>query len=505
MTRQFNGKMVLRTMGALLLIETIFMAIAWGVSKWYHEPDDSAFLVSVCITLAAGLLSLLAGARASSRMGEREGYVIVACVWLVFSLFGMLPYYLSGQIASITDAWFETMSGFTTTGATILNDIESLSHGALFWRSTTQWLGGCGIIVLSIAILPIFGLNGMQLYAAEVSGVQYEKISPRIADTSKHIWLTYFGLTIVEALLLYVEGMSGFDSVCHSLTTVATGGFSTKNASIAYYDSPLIHYTIIIAMLLSSINFSTIVLTFRGKFRKFAQDEEARWFLSAVGAVTLLLTIGLMGRHWFTVYGGFAMNGIDVTWSNILSSLEQSFRTSLFTTVATMSSTGFAVADYTKWASLLWVTIFFMMFMGGSSGSTAGGIKWVRIAIFLKSGVAEFKRRIHPNAIIPVKINSRPITQQTTNNVMAFMVFYIMIVVVSTLFFCALGVDFNDAIGNSVSAMGNIGPAIGHYGPANTFANFPSVGKWVMTLVMLIGRLEIFTVLLLFSRVLWKR
>lgn len=505
MTRVFNGKMVLRTMGALLLIEAFFMALAMGVSWWYNDPDDGAFLVSVVITLVCGLLGLIAGRRTSSRMGEREGYVIVACVWLVFSLFGMLPYYFSGQIATITDAWFETMSGFTTTGATILNDVECLTHGALFWRSVTQWLGGCGIIVLSIAILPIFGLNGMQLYAAEVTGVQYEKISPRIADTSKHIWLTYFGLTIAEGVLLWLEGMNGFDSVCHTLTTVATGGFSTKNASIAYYDNPLIHYTITTAMLLSSINFATIILVFRGHFRKIAQDEEAKWFLSAVLVVTLLLTLGLMGRHWFTLYGGFSFNGGDVSGLSIFTSLEKSFRTALFTTVATMTSTGFAVADYTRWASLLWVAIFFMMFMGGSSGSTAGGIKWVRTAIFIKSGIAEFKRRIHPNAIIPVKMNGRPVTQQTTNNVMAFMVFYIMIVIAATLVFCAFGVDFDEALGASVSAMGNIGPSIGQYGPSGTYAMFPEVCKWVMTIVMLIGRLEIFTVLLLFSRILWKK
>ncbi|MCQ2311484.1 MAG: TrkH family potassium uptake protein [Paludibacteraceae bacterium] len=497
--------MVLRTMGALLLIESLFMAIAMFVTLWYGDTDDGSFLVSVLITLLCGILSLSAGHNAPSRMGEREGYVIVACVWLVFSFFGMLPYYLSGQISTITDAWFETMSGFTTTGATILNDVENLTHGLLFWRSLTQWLGGCGIIVLSIAILPIFGMNGMQLYAAEVTGVQYEKISPRIANTSKHIWLTYIGITVVEAILLYLEGMTGFDSVCHSLTTVATGGFSTKNASIAYYTNPWIHYTIIAAMLVSSINFATIILTFRGKFKKIAQDEEARWFLCAVAAVTLLLTIGLMCRHWFTLYGEFTIDGGEATHTNILLSLEESFRTALFTTLATMTSTGFAVADYTKWASLLWVTIFFMMFMGGSSGSTAGGIKWVRTAIFIKSGIAEFKRRIHPNAVVPVKMNGRPIGQHTTNNVMAFMVFYIMIVILSTLLFCALGVNFDESLGASVSAMGNIGPSIGQYGPAGTYASFPEIGKWVMTIVMLIGRLEIFTVLLLFSRVLWKK
>lgn len=505
MTRVFNNKMVLRTMGALLVIEAIFMGLATAMSWWYNDPDVGAFLTSVTITLISGVICLIAGANASSRMGEREGYVIVACVWLVFSIFGLLPYYLSGQISTITDAWFETMSGFTTTGATILNDVECLTHGALFWRALTQWLGGCGIIVLSIAILPIFGLNGMQLYAAEVTGVQYEKISPRIKDTSKHIWFTYLLLTMIEAWLLSLEGMNGFDSICHSLTTVATGGFSTKNASIAYYQNPAIHYTIAITMLLSSINFATIVLMARGRFRKIAQDEEARWFVSAIIAVTLLLTIGLMGRHWFTLYGQFTIDGGQLTIVNIFTSLEKSFRTAFFTTVATMTSTGFAIADYTRWASLLWVTVFFMMFTGGSSGSTAGGIKWVRIAIFFKSGIAEFKRRIHPNAIVPVKMNGRPISQQTTNNIMAFMVFYIMIVVFSTLVFCTLGVNFDEAIGASVSAMGNIGPSLGQYGPAGTYATFPAVGKWIMTFVMLIGRLEIFTVLLLFSRVLWKK
>ena len=244
MTRTFNTRMVFRTMGALLLIEAVFMTMALGVSLWYNEPDNGVFLLSTIITLLAGVIGLLVGRRAESRMGEREGYVIVAMVWVVFSAFGLLPYYLSGQVPTLTDAWFESMSGFTTTGATIIPDLEVITHGLLFWRSLTQWIGGMGIIVLSIAILPIFGLNGMQLYAAEVSGLTYEKLSPRIADTAKMMWTTYVLLTAAEVLALWLCGMDVFDAVCHSFSTIATGGFSTHNNSLEFYDSAAIHYIV---------------------------------------------------------------------------------------------------------------------------------------------------------------------------------------------------------------------------------------------------------------------
>ena len=479
-------------MGALLLIESVFMAIATGVSMWYGDADSDSFLVSTIITMSVSLYGFLFGRKADARVGEREGYVIVACVWIVCSMFGLLPYYLSGQIPDLTDAWFETMSGFTTTGSTILPDIEQLTHGALFWRATTQWLGGMGIIVLSLALLPMFGLNGMQLYAAEMNGLSYEKLSPRISDTARHLWLTYILLTVGLALLLWIERMPIFDAICHALTTIATGGFSTKNLSIAYY-SPLIQYTIALFMLLSGLNFGLIILLFRGKPRRLFHDEETRWYLSAVAAVTLVLTIGLSVVH--LQYTG------AVTWQ----SLEQAFREGLFTTITTMTSSGFGITDYMQWTSFLWVIVFFLMFTGASSGSTSGGIKWVRILIFAKSGVAEFKRRIHPNAIVPIKLNDKPVSQGTINNVMAFMVFYIMILVATTLAFCAVGVNFDESVGAAVSALGNIGPSIGQYGPAGTYADFPAVGKWVMTLAMLIGRLEIFTILLLFSKSLWKK
>lgn len=497
MTRQFNTRLVVKTMGALLVIESVFMAIAMSVSFFYGDPDDGAFLVSTILTLVAGWIGIAIGTGASSQVGEREGYVIVALVWVVFSAFGMLPYWLSGQIPSFTDAWFETMSGFSTTGATILDDIEVLSHGALFWRSMTQWLGGLGIIVLSLALLPMFGLGGMQLYAAEMNGISYEKLSPRIADTAKSLWITYILLTIAEVGLLWAEGMPIFDSVCHSFTTVSSGGFSTKNMSIAFYASPIIDYTVAFFMLLAGVNFGLIILFFRGKPGRLWHDEETKWYLSAVGVVTAVLTIGLMVQ-WLT--DSFAASS-----NEFFSHLETAFREGLFTTIATMTSTGFGIADYMTWPPFLWVVVFFLMFTGASSGSTSGGMKWVRLMIFVKSGFAEFKRRIHPNAIVPVKLNGKPITQQTTNNVMAFLQFYLMILIVTVLIFCGTGVDFDESIGAAVSALGNIGPSIGQYGPAGTYALFPTTAKWVMTLVMLIGRLEIFTVLLLFTKALWKK
>ncbi len=489
MTRTFNIRMVFRTMGALLLIEAFFMAIALGVSLWYDEADNGIFLISTIITLLAGLLGLCIGRRAESRMGEREGYVIVAMVWVVFSFFGMLPYYLSGQVPTLTDAWFESMSGFSTTGATIIPDLDVITHGLLFWRSLTQWIGGMGIIVLSIAILPIFGLNGMQLYAAEVTGLTYEKLSPRIADTAKLMWSTYLILTTTEIISLWLCGMPLFDAICHSFSTIATGGFSTKNNSFAFYDSAAIHYIVTLFMFISGINFVILIYLVRGKARNFFQDEEMRWYSAAVAFFAIALTIGLyISRPGWT--------GVE---------MERAFRDSIFTVISAMTSTGYTISDYMYWPVVAWVVIFFLMLTGACAGSTAGGIKWIRLSIIIKNGIAEFKRRIHPNAIIPVKINEKTVPQQTINNIMAFLIFYVFIIVVTVVVFCSCGVDFDESIGAAVSAIGNVGISIGQFGPSGTYADFPTVAKWVMSFVMLIGRLEIFTVLLLFTRVLWRK
>lgn len=501
MTRAFNTRLVFRTLGALALIETFFMAVATAVAMWYHEPDDLAFLISTLVTLMGGLLFLFIGRKAGSRVGEREGYVIVASVWVVFSIFGLLPFYLSGALTSITDAWFETMAGFTTTGATCIDDVEGLSHGILFWRAISQWIGGLGIIVLCLALLPMFGLGGGQLYAAEVTGVTYEKLSPRIGDTAKRLWGFYILLTVSEAILLVLAGMGKFDAICHSFCTIATGGFSTKNDSIISY-GPAVQYIIAIYMMLSGINFGLLIYAMMGKPRRLWEDEETRWYLGATFLCTIVLMVGL-----FVHYGFFDQDWNTITsWHNHGWEYgERAFRKSFFMVSSAMTSTGFAASDYMTWPHLFWVFVFFIMFTGGASGSTAGGIKWVRIMIFAKSGFAEFKRRIHPNAVIPIKLNNRPLSHDTISNVMAFMMFYIFIIVITVLIFCASGVAFDEAIGTAVSAIGNVGVSIGQFGPSGSYVNFPVVAKWWMTFVMLVGRLEIFTILLIFTPALWKK
>lgn len=482
MTRTFNWRIVFKTMGTLTTLEALFMLIPTFTAWWYHEADLGAWLVSSIITWFSSWWMLLAGRKAEKRVGEREGYVIVATVWLVYSIFGLLPYWLSGALPSLTDAWYETMAGFTTTGSTVFTDVTLQTHSVLLWRAMTQWIGGMGIIVLSVAILPMFGLGGMQLYSAEVTGVSYEKLSPRIADTAKHMWITYIGLTIAEGLLLWLFGMGKFDAVCHSLATISTGGFATHNDSVMGFN-PAIQWTIMFFMLMSGINFTQLIYLFRGKPRRIWNDEETRWYVSACLIAGLALAVGL-GVYYQCL---------------------ESIRLGFFTAIATITSTGFVAADYMVWPPLLWMTVFFLMFTGGASGSTSGGMKWVRLAIFAKSAMAEIKRRIHPNAVIPVRFNGHTVREATTANVMAFMFFYMAIIVLASMAFCGCGIGFDEALGIAVSMIGNVGVSIGQWGSSGCYAAMPAVAKWVATFVMLIGRLEIFTVLLLFSRALWKK
>ena len=482
MTRTFNWRIVFRTMGVLTLLEAMFMLIPTFAAWWYKEPDLGAWVASGVVTWLSCWWMIFAGRHAEKRVGEREGYVIVATVWVVYSLFGMLPFWLSGALPNITDAWYETMAGFTTTGSTVFTDVAAQSHSILLWRAFMQWLGGLGIIVLSVAILPMFGLGGMQLYSAEVTGVSYEKLSPRIADTAKHMWLTYIGLTVAEGVLLWLFGMGKFDAVCHSMSTISTGGFATHNDSVIGF-GPAIQWTIMLFMLLSGINFTQLIYAFRGKPQRLIQDEETRWYVGACIVAGLALTIGLLVHY------------------KMLSGIRLGF----FTAIATITSTGFVASDYMVWPPILWMIVFFLMFTGGASGSTSGGMKWVRLGIFAKSALAEIKRRIHPNAVIPVRFNGHTLREQTTSNVMAFMFFYVLIIVLASLCFCACGIGFDESLGIAVSMIGNVGVSIGQWGSSGCYAALPAVAKWVATFVMLIGRLEIFTVLLLFSRSLWKK
>ena len=482
MTRTFNWRIVFKTMGVLTMLEALFMLVPTATAWWYHEPDLGAWIVSSVITWLSCWWMILAGRKAERRVGEREGYVIVAAVWVVYSLFGLLPYWLSGALTDITDAWYETMAGFTTTGSTVFTDVAAQSHSILLWRALSQWIGGMGIIVLSVAILPMFGLGGMQLYSAEVTGVSYEKLSPRIADTAKHMWITYIGLTIGEGILLWLFGMGKFDAVCHALCTISTGGFATHNDSVISF-GPAIQWTILVFMLLSGINFTQLIYLFRGKPQRLVHDEETRWYVCACIIMGVVLAVRL-----------FIHTG---QWDSI--------RLGLFTSIATITSTGFVAADYMVWPPVMWVIVFFLMFTGGASGSTAGGMKWVRIAIFAKAALAELKRRIHPNAVVPVRFNGTTLREQTTSNVMAFMFFYVMIIVVATVCFCGCGIGFDESFGIATSMIGNVGVSIGQWGSSGCYAALPAVAKWIATFVMLIGRLEIFTILLLFSRALWKK
>jgi len=483
MTRMFNWRLVFKTMGVLTMLEAQFMLIPTFAAWWYQEADLGAWIAAGAITWLSCWWMLAAGRNAEKRVGEREGYVIVAAVWIVYSLFGMLPYWLSGALPSITDAWYETMAGFTTTGSTVFTDVAAQTHSTLLWRALTQWIGGMGIIVLSVAILPMFGLGGMQLYSAEVTGVSYDKLSPRIADTAKHMWVTYILLTLGEGILLWLCGMDRFDALCHSMATISTGGFATHNDSVIAY-TPYIQWIILLFMLLSGINFTQLIYAFRGKPQRLFRDEETRWYIWACIIAGLILTIGLL------IFTNGALTSI---------------RLGFFTAVATITSTGFVAADYMTWPPILWMIVFFLMFTGGASGSTSGGMKWVRLAIFAKSALAEIKRRIHPNAVIPVRFNGNTLREQTTSNVVAFMFFYIVIIVLASLCFCACGIGFDESIGVAVSMIGNVGVSIGQWGSSGCYAAFPDAAKWTATFVMLIGRLEIFTVLLLFSRALWKK
>ena len=479
-----NFRIIFRALGFLLLVEGVAMLLALFISILYQEYDKTAFLISSGINLTLGGLVVFFTRNARPDIGRHEGYIIVSLVWVVFSLFGSLPYILSGAIPGFTNAFFETISGFTTTGATILTDIESLPHGILFWRSISQWLGGMGIIVLSLAILPVFGIGGMQLFMAEVPGPTPDRISPRIRQTAKTLWGIYLLFTISEALLLWIAGMDLFDAACHSFTTMATGGFSTKQASIAHWESPLIHYIIILFMILAGTNFTLSYMAIRGRFARIYKDEEFKFY----GFFIIIFTICIAAGLFFT--------------SQI--KLENAFRESLFQVVSIITTTGFATADYLTWSPVLYLLLFSLFFFGGSAGSTGGGIKIMRVVLLLKNSYYELKRMVHPMAVIPVKFNKSPIDSKIINNVLAFFIIYFVIFGASTIIFSLMEPDIESAMGAVATSLGNIGPGLGKVGPAETYLHVQPAGKWFLSFLMLIGRLELFTVLVLFSPSFWR-
>lgn len=479
-----NKKMIFRVLGILLFIESAMFLLCAGISLCYGEHDYQYFLYTMLLNILIGGILLLLGKNAEKRLTRRDGYCIVSFTWVLFTLSGMLPFYISGGIPSITDAFFETMSGFTTTGATILDNIESLSHGMLFWRSLTQWIGGLGIVFFTIAVLPIFGGGNLQLFSAEATGVTHDKIHPKISVMAKWIWAVYLILTVVETALLMVGGMSLFDAVCHSFTTTATGGYSTKQASISYWNSPFIEYVVAIFMILSGVNFSLYFMCLKGRGKRLLKDDELRWFLKSVGILTLVITLAL-----------FFQNHYD---------LESAFRKALFQVATAHTSCGFATDDYNFWPSFTWMLLIFAMLSGGCTGSTSGGIKNMRLMILARNIKNEFKRMLHPNAVLPVRVNDHVISPSIIATVNTFFVFYLLCALAGWTLLMFFGVGLTEAMSTVISSMGNVGPGLGAFGPAFSWAALPDAAKWVLSFLMLIGRLELFGVLLLFYSGFWR-
>ena len=478
--------MIYRILGCLLFIEATFMVLCTLMSVYYQEDDLSAFIFSTLITTGAGIPLVYAGKGAERKLSRRDGYIIVTFAWIIISIFGTLPYYISGYIPNITNAFFETMSGFTTTGASILNDIESLPHALLFWRSLTQWIGGMGIVIFTIAVLPIFGVGGVQLFAAEATGTKLDKVSPRISVTAKWIWTIYLGLTIAATVALSLGGMSVFESVCHAMSTTATGGFSTRQGSIAAFNSSYIEYVILIFMFLSGINFSLLYLFFlKGKVRKLFQDTELKWYISTVLFFTVLITIGLLIS------------------SSI--SIEEAFRKASFLVVSLQTTCGFITADYMQWAPPLCMLTTIIPYCGACAGSTSGGIKCIRSVIMARIAKNEFKHIIHPNAVLPVRVNRTVVSSTTKSTVLSFMVVFLLLVFAGWFTMMVIGLDFDDAYSVVISSLANVGPGIGMCGPAFSWDALPDAAKWLSTLFMLIGRLELFTVLLLLTPGFWRK
>ncbi|WP_299396259.1 potassium transporter TrkG [uncultured Gelidibacter sp.] len=494
---KINYKIIFHFFGLLLLFNGGFMLLSTLISLIYDDGVTLKLFLSGLAVLLVGVFLMLLTKNHRKEMNKREGYMVVTFGWVVMAISGALPYMVTEVIPSFTSAIFETMSGYTTTGATILNDIEVVPKGVLFWRSTTHWIGGMGIIVLAIAILPLLGIGGMQLFAAEAPGPSADKLHPRITDTAKRLWLIYFGYTAAETVLLNVAGMSFFDAVNHAMSTISTGGFSTKNTSIAHWnDNPLIQYIIMIFMFLAGTNFVLSYYAFKGKFQKALHDEELKWYFKFIVSFTIIAAL--------TIYFRADLSLSSIDHPLVLGREEGSIRHALFQVLSVVTTTGFITADYTLWTPLLTVFFFGMMFLGGSAGSTSGGVKVVRHLILIKNGFLEFKRALHPNAVLPVRYNTKAIPGVVVYNILGFFILYMLSFIVGALGFSFFDIDFESSIGLAASSLGNIGPALGAFGPVNNYAALPPLAQWWASFLMLLGRLELFTVLIIMTPFFWR-
>ena len=481
---KINLPLVFRIEGFLLLIEGFFMLTVLPVTYLHRGLYAYSMPFSALITLLTGFILLIA---THNHKGEkttsRDGVFIVCISWLVLSLFGAMPFLLSKSVPNFTDGFFEALSGFTTTGATILPRIESVPKDILFWRSMTQWLGGLIIIVFTIAILPFLSMSGMQLFVSEMNGITYDKLHPRIMHTVKRIWGIYLFFTLLEALLLYWGDMNLYDALCHSMSTISSGGFSTRTANMRAF-SNYSQVVVSVFMVLSGCNFSLLLLSLSWKSFTILKNQEFNTYLQYI----LLGGIGI---------GLVLLFGCHFTFGS-------AFRESFFSVISTLTTTGFFVSDYMAWPAFLWVVLFLLMFIGACSGSTSGGVKMFRHLIFIKNSVLELKRIIHPNAVLPVKINGKAISTGGVYKNTTFIFVYFLVFILGGVILLATGTDFNTALGASVATLGNIGTGIGQVGPGGSYVAFPLATKWLLMLLMILGRVELFSLITLFSRNFWK-
>lgn len=481
-----NFSIVFNILGRLLYLESGMMLACLATSFAYREDDSYAFLVSMLVTMVGGLLFRYFGRKADNSLNRREAYLVVTAVWILFSFFGMFPYLLGGYINNLADAYFETISGFTTTGASILDDVEHLPHGILFWRTLTHWIGGLGIVFFTIAILPSMVGGSTKIFAAEATGPIKSKLHPRLSTSAKWIWSIYLALTIACGLAFWAAGMGPFDSVNYSMSTTATGGFAPHNDSLLHFHSPLIEYIGILFQFLSGVNFVLLyLLVFKGKVANIAKNSEFRLYLS----ITIIATVWIMALLIHS-------NHYD---------LERAFRCALFQVVSFITTTGLFNDDAATWPHITWVILGCCMFVGSCAGSTSGGFKCIRGVMVLKVIRNEFRHILHPNAVLPVKVNGQTVPSSKVLTLLSFLaVFVLMCLVVSTIMIAA-GVDVTNSITIGLSCVSNVGPTLGtDIGPQMSWSSLPAGVKWLCSLLMLMGRLEIMTVLVLFTPSFWK-
>ncbi|MBN2515164.1 MAG: TrkH family potassium uptake protein [Deltaproteobacteria bacterium] len=479
-------KSILYILGAFLFFLGLAMIFPLAWALYYGEGDLKALALSMLITMACGgILYFSFKPDEDITLSHREGFLIVATGWFFAGFFGALPYFIHGVLPCFTDAFFESISGFTTTGATVIKHIEGIPHGILFWRSLTQWLGGMGIIILSIAILPLLGVGGMQLYKAELPSPVKDKLTPRVTETARTLWIVYFIISTVEFIMLLFGGMDVFNALCHTFTTMATGGFSTSDASIAHFHSTYIDAVITLFMMIAGINFTLHYSVLVGNFKSFFENSELRFYLGIILIAIIVVTFNLR--------------------SHIFEDVGSCIRYASFQVVSMLTTTGFTTDNFDRWPSLSKTVLLLLMFIGGSAGSTGGSIKCLRILLILKHSYMELYRLVHPHAVTAVKLGKKIVYPETMASIWGFFILYLAMTVAASIIMTALGLDMMTAFSSVAATIGNVGPGFSGVGAASTYSEIPILGKWVLSFCMLAGRLEIYTVMILLIPEFWKK